>query len=64
VSTDPEQEPVEENPPEANLHQLSDDDYFAAISEMPPVYDAEGNEVTGLFDDVVDLREAKRAGTL
>lgn len=46
---------------EGNLHDLTDDEYFNALPEMPPVYDAEGNQVTGLFEDVVDAREAKRA---
>lgn len=48
------------DPREGNLHDLSDDDYFAAIQEMPPVFDADGDEVTGLFDDVQDRREEKR----
>lgn len=45
---------------EGDLHSLSDDDYFAALEEMPPVYDENGNQITGLFDDVVDMREEKR----
>lgn len=49
---------------EGLLHQLTDDEYFDAIGQMPPVYDADGNEVTGLFDDVLDLREEKKAGRL
>lgn len=46
---------------EGDLHNLSDDEYFAALEQMPPVYDADGNEVTDLFDDVVDLRAEKRS---
>lgn len=48
---------------EGDLHNLSDDDYFDALAEMPPVYDADGNEVTGLFDDVQDKRTEKAEGT-
>lgn len=44
---------------EGDLHSLSDDDYFDAIAVMPKVLDADGNEVTGIFDDVVDAREQK-----
>lgn len=51
------QDPQE--PREGNLHDLTDDAYFAALAEMPPVLDAEGNEVTDLFADVVDAREEK-----
>lgn len=47
---------------EGDLHNLSDDDYFDAIAAMPPVYDADGNEVPSLFDDVVDKRAAKARG--
>lgn len=45
---------------EGNLHDLSDDDYFEALAEMPKVFDADGNEVVGLFGDVQDRREEKR----
>ncbi len=48
-------------PAEGNLHDLTDDDYFDALAQMPPVYDADGNEVSGLFDDVQDRRAEKRA---
>lgn len=44
---------------EGDLHNLSDDDYFDAIAEMPKVCDGDGNEVTGIFDDVVDMRGKK-----
>lgn len=47
---------------EGNLHDLSDDDYFDAIATMPPVYDADGHVVTGLFDDVIDARAQKARG--
>lgn len=47
---------------EGDLHNLTDDDYFAALAQMPPVYDADGNEVAGLFDDVQDKRDEKRRG--
>jgi hypothetical protein len=46
---------------EGLLHELTDDEYFAAIEQMPPVYDADGNRVPGLFDDVQDRRAEKRA---
>lgn len=46
---------------EGLLHELTDDEYFAAFSQMPPVYDADGNEVSGLFDDVQDKRAEKKA---
>lgn len=46
---------------EGGLHELTDDDYFTALETMPPVYDAEGRQVTGLFDDVQDLRAEKAA---
>lgn len=45
--------------PEDALHELSDDDYFDALAEMPEVLDASGKPVTGLFDDVTDARESK-----
>jgi hypothetical protein len=45
---------------EGDLHNLTDDDYFDALAQMPPVYDADGNEVGGLFDDVQDKRAEKR----
>jgi hypothetical protein len=45
---------------EGLLHELTDDEYFAAFEEMPKVYDADGNEVTGLFDDVQDKRAEKQ----
>lgn len=48
---------------EGDLHNLSDDDYFDALAQMPPVYDADGNEVHGLFADVQDKRAEKAAGT-
>lgn len=47
---------------EGNLHDLDDDTYFEAIAQMPKVFDADGNEVAGLFDDVVDARDAKARG--
>lgn len=47
---------------EGDLHNLSDDDYFDALAQMPPVFDADGNEVTGLFDDVQDMRAEKVRG--
>lgn len=49
---------------EGLLHHLTDDEYFDALPTMPKVFDADGNEVTGLFDDVQDLRAEKRAGTV
>lgn len=56
MSTAPNQH---EQTGEGNLHDLTDDEYFASLEEMPPVLDAEGNEITGLFADVVDARESK-----
>lgn len=44
---------------EALLHELTDDEYFDALPLMPKVYDADGNEVVGLFDDVQDKRADK-----
>lgn len=46
---------------EGLLHELTDDEFFDALPQMPTVYDADGNEVTGLFDDVQDRRAEKRA---
>lgn len=46
---------------EGLLHELTDDEFFDALTQMPPVYDADGNEVIGLFDDVQDRRPEKRA---
>ena len=48
------------DPAEGNLHLLSDDEYFDDLHNNPvPVYDADGNELTGLYDDVVDERDKK-----
>jgi len=51
-----------DQPGEGNLHDLTDDAYFAAIESCPPVYDAAGNRLTSIFDDVQDKR-AEKAST-
>lgn len=48
---------------EGGLANLTDDDYFDDLNNhRVPVYDADGNELTGLYDDVIDARELKKAG--
>lgn len=50
---------------EGGLHDLTDDDYFDdLLNHRVAVFDADGNEVTDMYDDVSDVREAKRAGLL
>ena len=50
---------------EANLHTLTDNVYFDDLNNhRVEVYDADGNPLTGIYDDVVDLRAEKEAGLL
>lgn len=47
---------------EGNLHELDDDTYFEALATCPPILDAEGRPLVGIFDDVQDKR-AEKAGS-
>lgn len=50
---------------EGGLADLTDDDYFEDLNNnRVPVYDCDGNELTDMYADVSDVREAKKAGLL
>lgn len=50
---------------EGGLHDLTDDAYFDDLhNNLVTIFDADGNPVEGMYDDVVDMRAEKKAGLL
>lgn len=50
---------------EGGLHDLTDDEYFDDLNNhRVQILDAGGSVIEGIYDDVVDRREEKKAGLL